>query len=113
MTYEEISIKYPIGKLLAREKVSTQRVGHWCGQADKDFYLNNYKNVKFEEYSCLDGGHVTYVEEKIIEYRVEGWLATEEGFFVATNDWDGWSPLDSEELAEIEAKGITPKVTDF
>lgn len=101
MTYEEISEKYPIGKLLAREKIINNRVGYWVGQADKDFYLNNYTNVKF-----YDNFFVEYTEIFFKEYRVEGWIVNSEGFFVAENTWDGWQSLDQDELDEIESKGI-------
>lgn len=101
MTYEEISTKYPVGKLLAKEIVYTKRTGYWCGQADQEYYLTNYTQVRF-----YDTGYVDYTEKSVKEYRVQGWLCTEEGFFVAEATWDGWVPLDADDLAEIEAKGI-------
>lgn len=101
MTYEEISKKYPIGKLLARTKNIENKVGYWIGLADKEYYVNNYTDVYFH-----DNGYVRYTEISFKEYRVEGWIATEEGFFVAENTWDGWQPLEQDELDEIEAKGI-------
>jgi hypothetical protein len=101
MTYEEISTNYPIGKLLAKERICTNRTGYGCSFEDKEFYTIHYKNVRFH-----NDGVVEFVEETIKEYRVEGWLCTEEGFFVAENGWDGWQPLDEDDLAEIEKKGI-------
>ena len=101
MTYEEISKKYPIGKLLARVKNTYNKVGYWASQADKEYYANNYTNVSFD-----DNGFVGYTEVCFKEYRVEGWIVTDEGFFVAENTWDGWQPLEQDELDEIEAKGI-------
>lgn len=101
MTYEEISKKYPIGKLLARTKNIENKVGYWIGLADKEYYVNNYTNVYFH-----DNGYVRYTEISFKEYRVEGWIVTDEGFFVAEQTWDGWQPLDQEDLDEIEAKGI-------
>lgn len=101
MTYEEISKKYPIGKLLAREKVFTRRTGGWATQVDKEFYLTNYKDVVFH-----DDGTVYFTEEKIKEYCVQGWICTAAGFFVAEETWDGWQILDNDDVAEIEAKGI-------
>lgn len=101
MTYEEISKKYPIGKLLARTKNVENKVGYWIGLADKEYYVNNYTNVHF-----YDNGHVRYTETNFKEYYVEGWIVTEEGFFVAEQTWDGWQPLDQDKLDEIEAKGI-------
>ena len=101
MTYEEISKKYPIGKLLARTKSVQNKVGYWVGFADKEYYLNNYTNVNFD-----DNGFVGCTETSFKEYRVEGWIVTNEGFFVVELTWDGWQPLDQDELDEIEAKGI-------
>lgn len=101
MTYEEISKKYPIGKLLARTKNIENKIGYWIGLADKEYYVNNYTNVYFH-----DNGYVRYTEISYKEYRVEGWIVTDEGFFVAEQTWDGWQPLDQEDLDKIEAKGI-------
>ena len=101
MTYEEISEKYPIGKLLARTVELKWRTGYWTTQADKDFYNKNYEYVRF-----YDNGNVEFKETYLKEYHVQGWIATDEGFFVAENTWDGWQPLDEEDLAEIEARGI-------
>lgn len=101
MTYEEISVKYPVGKLLAREKVYIKRTGAWITQTDKEFYTKNYTQVRF-----YDTGYVDFTESVLKEYKVQGWICTNEGFFVAELTWDGWQPLDEEELAEIERKGI-------
>ena len=101
MTYEEISANYPIGKLLAKERICNNHIGYWLNSEDKKFYTTYYKDVKFH-----NNGVVEFVEEIIKEYRVEGWLCTEEGFFVAENGWDGWQPLDEYDLTEIEKKGI-------
>ena len=101
MTYEEIKEKYPIGKLLAKEVVITERVGDWVTQADREYYLKHYKNVRFEK-----DWKVYYSETKIKAYYVQGWVVTDKGFFVAELTWDGWQPLDEDDLAEIEAKGI-------
>lgn len=101
MTYEEISKKYPIGKLLARTKKVENKVGYWAVFADKKYYLSNYTNVSFD-----DNGFVNYTETCFKEYRVEGWIVTDKSFFVAEQTWDGWQPLDQDELDEIEAKGI-------
>lgn len=101
MTYEEISKKYPIGKLLARTKNIENKIGYWIGLADKEYYVNNYTDVYFH-----DNGYVRYTEISFKEYHVEGWIVTDEGFFVAEQTWDGWQALDQDELDEIEAKGI-------
>lgn len=108
MTYEEISTRYPIGKLLARTIDYKWETGYWANEADKNYYRSNFSSVRFYD--------THYAEYKIKiekEYRVEGWICTEEGFFVAENTWDGWQPLDDDDLAEIEAKGITPNIFDF
>ena len=101
MTYEEINAKYPIGKLLARELVYVDKVGYWATQADKELYIAKYRKVRFD-----DNGYVSFTELQTREYRVQGWICTNEGFFVAEEGWDGWVILDEDDLAEIEAKGI-------
>lgn len=108
MTYEEISTKYPVGKLLARTIEYVDHTGYWCGQEDKEFYLTHYDKVRF-----YDTGYVEYRERTMKEYRVQGWVVDSEGFFVAENTWDGWVPLDDDELAEIEARGIAFDITEF
>ena len=101
MTCEEIRTKYPIGKLLARELIYVDKIGYWATQADKEFYLAKYRKVSFD-----DNGYVSFTELQTREYRVQGWICTNEGFFVAEEGWDSWQPLDDDDLAEIEAKGI-------
>jgi hypothetical protein len=101
MTYEEISAKYPIGKLLARTKCIKNKIGYWASLADKEYYTNNYTDVHF-----YNDGYVHYTEIGFKEYRVQGWLCTSEGFFVAQDSWDGWTILSEDDLAEIEAEGI-------
>ena len=108
MTYEEIRTKYPVGKLLARTIDYTWKTGYWVGQADKEFYTKNYSFVRF-----YDNGNVEYKEKITKEYRVQGWIVTNEGFFVAEETWDGWQPLDEDDLAEIEAKGIVSDICEF
>lgn len=104
MTYEEISTKYPIGKLLAREIIHKTEKTYVANEMDKSYFLAKFKNVSFTsdgmyEYAC-------YTVTEIKKYYVQGWIATNEGFFVAENTWDGWVELDDDDLAEIEKKGI-------
>lgn len=106
MTYEEISTKYPVGKLLASEIVYVDRTGYYVNEADKEFYLTNYHFVRF-----YPNNYVEYKEKQVKKYVVQGWLVTNEGFFVAEDTWDGWQPLDEDDLAEIEAKGFA--ITEF
>lgn len=101
MTYEEISTKYPIGKLLYRTINKVRRAGFWHNDQDKKIYLAKYPDAEF----TLNGG-VVYTETVFNEKRVEGWLRTEEGWFVAEDDWDGWEPVDQEDLDRWEALGI-------
>lgn len=105
MTYEEISEKYPVGKLLARVKTVSNYTGYWLNEADKKYYTANFSNVRF-----YSNHYVEYQAIGYKEYRVEGWLCTPEGFFVAEQTWDGWQPLDQDDLDEIEAKGITDEI---
>ena len=100
MTYEEISTKYPIGKLLARTITQFTEKGFVATEGDKAYYLAHFKNVTFS------GNYAYYTISKIEEYHVQGWIVTDKGFFVAENTWDGWVELDDEDLAEIEKKGI-------
>jgi hypothetical protein len=101
MTYEEISTKYPIGKLLYRKINKIQRAAFWYNEQDKKIYLAKYPDALF-----LANGVIMYTDTLIDEKRVEGWLCTKEGWFVAEDGWDGWTILDEDDLAEIEAKGI-------
>ncbi len=101
MTYEEISKKYPIGKLLARTVDYKWETGYCASIQDRKYFTDNFSLVKF-----YDNGYVEYRIKIQKEYRVEGWIATDEGFFVAEQTWDGWQPLDQDDLDEIEAKGI-------
>ena len=64
MTYEEISTKYPIGKLLARELVYVDKVGYWATQADKELYLAKYRKVSFD-----DNGYVRISRSRMDSYK--------------------------------------------
>ena len=100
MTYEEISTKYPIGKLLARTITQYTEKGFVATEGDRAYYLSHFKNVTFSD------NYAYYTISKVKEYHVEGWICDCNGFHVAENTWDGWVELDDEDLAEIEAKGI-------
>lgn len=108
MTYEEISTKYPIGKLLYRTIEKERRIAHWASAQDRHIYRAKYPDAKFS-----DNGTVTYTETIIYEKRVEGYLCTNEGFFVAEDTWDGWVVLDDDDLADFEAKGIATLPCEF
>ena len=108
MTYEEISNKYPIGKLLCRTIEKERRVDFWATEKDMQVYRAKYPDAEFGV-----NGTVIYTETTIFEKKVEGWLVTEDGFFVAENTWDGWYPLDEDELAEYEAMGIASSPYEF
>ena len=108
MTYEEISTKYPIGKLLAKTLEYRWETGYCANQQDRQYFTKNFEVVRF-----YDNGYVEYRITIKKEYRVEGWIVTNEGYFVAENTWDGWCPLDEDDLAEIEAKGIVGDICEF
>lgn len=108
MTYEEISTKYPIGKLLCRTIEKERRVDFWATETDMRVYRAKYPDAEFGV-----NGTVIYTETKIFEKRVEGWLVTEDGFFVAEDTWDGWQPLDEDELTGYEARGIASFPYEF
>ena len=101
MTYEEISTKYPIGKLLYREIAKEKRSAFWANETDKELYLKKYPDAQF-----TDNGGVIYTTTFVNEKRVEGWIVTNEGFFVAEDSWDGWVPLDEDDLESYEKIGI-------
>ena len=108
MTYDEISKKYPIGKLLARTVDYKWETGYCASIQDRKYFTDNFSLVRF-----YDNGYVEYRVKIQKEYRVQGWLVTDEGFFVAENTWDGWIPLDQDELDEIEARGIVSDICEF
>ena len=101
MTYEEISTKYPIGKLLCREITKEKRSAFWANETDKELYLKKYPDAQF-----TNNGGVIYTATFVNEKRVEGWIVTNEGFFVAEDSWDGWQPLDEDDLEFYEKIGI-------
>ena len=101
MTYKEISTKYPIGKLLCRKVNKIRRGAFWYTEQDKRIYL-----AKDPEAQFTTNNGVIYPDTSISEKRVKGWLRTDEGWFVAEDGWDGWTALDEDDLAEIEAEGI-------
>jgi hypothetical protein len=101
MTYEEISTKYPIGKLLARTIDYKWETG-WCArQEDREYFIKNFSAARF-----YDNGYVEYKIRVQKEYKVQGWVVTDEGFFVAEDTWDGWQPLDEDDLKFYEKIGI-------
>ena len=108
MTYEEIKEKYPIGKLLYRTITKEKRMACWASAYDRKVYRAKYPDAEF-----ADNGTVTYTETIIYEKHVDGYLCTNEGFFVAEDTWDGWVPLDDDDLAEFEAKGIATLPCEF
>ena len=108
MTYEEIVKEYPIGKLLYRTIEKEKRVAFWASAKDRELYRLKYPDAEF-----ADNGTVTYTETFVYEKRVEGYICTEKGFFVAENTWDGWQPLDDDDLAEYKARGIVSFHNEF
>lgn len=104
MTYEEISTKYPIGKPLYRKVNKIKRLGFWKNEQDRNIYL-----AKDPEAQFTANGGVVYTDVSISEKYVKGWLCTDEGWFVAEDGWDGWMPVDQEELDRWEAIGIENK----
>jgi hypothetical protein len=108
MTYEEISTKYPIGKLLYRTIEKEKRTAFWANAKDRQLYRLKYPDAEF-----ADNGTVRYTETIVYEKRVEGYVCTKEGFFVAEDTWDGWQTLDDDDLAEYEAMGIVSFPSEF
>ena len=108
MTYEEISKKYPIGKLLARTIEYKWETGWYANEQDIKYFTSNFSDTRFCGNGCIQ-----YKVKTIKEYRVQGWLVTDEGFFVAEIVLDGWLPLYQDELDEIEAKGIAKDNCEF
>jgi hypothetical protein len=101
MTYEEISTKYPIGKLLYRRIAKVKRAGFWNSEQDKEIYLSKHPDAEF----TWNGG-VIYTESVVQEKYVQGWLYDGEKWSVAELSWDGWTEIDQEELDEYEKIGI-------
>lgn len=101
MTYEEISAKYPIGKLLYRKITKVKRADFWSSEQDKKIYLSKYPDAEFTQ-----NGGVIYTESTVKEKYVQGWLYNGEEWFVAEMTWDGWTEIDQEELDEYKKIGI-------
>ena len=101
MTFEEISTKYPVGKLLYRKIEKERRCGFWASEHDKQIFRAKDPDAEFAW-----NGTVIYHETITSEKRVEGWLFDGEKWFVVEDTWDGWVTLDEEDLAEYEEIGI-------
>ena len=101
MTYEEINTKYPVGKLLYRKIEKKRRCGFWASEHDKRVFRAKDPDAKF---AC--NGTVIYHETITSEKRVEGWLFDGSDWHVVEDSWDGWIPLDQEDLDEYEKIGI-------
>ena len=100
MTFEEISTKYPVGKLLYKKIEKERRCGFWASEHDKQIFRTKDPEAEFAW-----NGTVIYHETFIYEKRVEGWLFDGEEWSVVENTWDGWVTLDEEDLAEYEKIG--------
>lgn len=97
MTYEKISKKYPIGKVLATttEPIHDELV--WYNERDLEVYRRKYdKVVVNSDNTCSCYGTHVYID------RVEGWLYDGEEWTVVENTWDGWVPVDVEKYYEKE-----------
>ena len=101
MTYEEISTKYPIGKLLYRKIDNIKRRDFWASEQDVKIFLAKDIDAQFTW-----NGEVIYTEKEVKTKHVEGWMFDGAEWYVAENGWDGWTPLDQEELDEYEKIGI-------
>ena len=101
MTFEEISTKYPVGKLLYRKVEKERRCAFWASEHDKQIFRAKDPNAEF-----LWNGVVTYHETITSEKRVEGWLFDGKEWSVVEDTWDGWVALDEDDLAEYEKIGI-------
>lgn len=104
MTFEEISTKHPVGKLLYRKVEKERRCGFWASEHDKQIFRAKDPNAEFAW-----NGTVIYYEIITSEKRVEGWLFNGKEWSVVEDTWDGWVPLDEDDLAEYEKIGIAAK----
>ena len=101
MTFEEISTKYPVGKLLYRKINKIRRLAFWYSEQDKRIYQAKYPDAEFAA-----NGSVVYTDTSVSEKRVEGWLFDGTEWHVVEDSWDGWVPLDQEDLDNYEKIGI-------
>ena len=108
MTFEEISTKYPVGKLLYRKVEKERRCGFWASEHDKQIFRAKDPDAEFAW-----NGTVIYHETVVSEKRVEGWLFDGTEWNVVEDSWDGWVPLDQEDLDSYEKIGIATEVIEF
>ena len=108
MTFEEISTKYPVGKLLYRKVEKERRCGFWASEHDKQIFRAKDPNAEFAW-----NGTVIYYETVTSEKRVEGWLFDGKEWSVVEDTWDGWVALDEDDLAEYEKIGIAAEAFSF
>ena len=103
MTYEEISTKYPVGKLLYRTVEEKIRKGHWITEQDKTFFRSKYQDCLFST-----NGEVYYTETIIQVKSVEGRIFDGYEWSVTEDGWDGWTTIDKDELERYEKLGVAP-----
>lgn len=97
MTYEEISKKYPIGKVLTTTKVPIHEKLAWYSERDLEVYRREYERVVVNsDNTCSCYGTRVYVD------RVDGWLFDGEEWSVVERTWDGWVPVFVEEYYKKE-----------
>ena len=101
MTYEEISTKYPVGKTLYVKIEKIKKTAFWANEHDKRVFLAKDPYAEF-----TPSGGVFYTENRVEAKYVEGWLFDGTDWHVAENGWDGWEPIDEEDLEDYAEIGI-------
>lgn len=91
-TLEELQQNYPIHSIY---KICWNDIYEWCPtSADVSIFKQKHPNIRNFH---LDDDGMAWCEEKI-EYKVDGYLFDGEFWSPAIQTWDGWLPIDREEL---------------
>ena len=88
-TLEELKEKFPIGTVYRR--IFQEIKNYYYNENDKQAYSAIYYRVRI-----LDN-NVCLCTEKI-EYKVDGYLFDGTSWYPAKQTWDGWEPIDEDEI---------------
>jgi len=97
-TLKQLREKHPIGSIY---RICWNDIHEWC-PTPTDIYIFKQKHPNIRNFRLYDDGMV-WCEEKI-EYKVNGYLFDGESWYPAIQTWDGWIPIDEEEINTINNK---------
>ena len=91
-TLEELQKNYSIGSIY---QTYWNDIHEWCPTpADVSVFKQKHPNIR--NFHLNDDGTV-WCQEKS-EYKVEGYLFDGESWYPAIHTWDGWYPINEEDI---------------